>query len=281
MTFAVMLSVVACYTLCAFNDKYAVSKARLTGAELSFIMSAGTIFFLLILMPFMKAEVHITPMALLPVALITLCKYVEFSVLPKILFCMTPFELKGWVGLTLFMSYFTDVVFYGTAPSLFGIMFILVTLAGLALVARADRSEINYREIWMFLVLYLLAKFGYGLTMRTTKDILPNNITLILALTVLMFISFARIKTKDMISRPEGMKGVLIVAAAKLPNALGMLGENYTASRSLANYSFIQPLILISLFIAALTDKKRSLPLMSKIGGVVIACGVVGFQLMK
>lgn len=281
MTFAVMLGVVGLYTICAFNDKYAVSKAKFTGAELTFIMAAATAVFLLMFMPVMKPEVHITPKAAIPVLLITFSKYVEFAVLPKILDCMTPFELKGWVGLTLFMSYFTDVLFYGTPLSFLGILFIIVTIGGLMLVARADRTEIDYRKIWYWLVFYIAAKFGYGLIMRMTADILPNNMTLFFALILLALVSFLQIRPKEMFARPEGKKGVLIVAAAKLPNALGLLGENYTASRSLANYSFIQPLILISLFIAALMDKNRKLPLMSKIGGVVIACGVVGFQFLK
>ncbi len=38
-----MTAVVAMYTICSLNDKYAVSKAKLNGSQLTFLMAAGTI----------------------------------------------------------------------------------------------------------------------------------------------------------------------------------------------------------------------------------------------
>ena len=47
-----MTAVVAMYTICSLNDKYAVSKAKLNGSQLTFLMAAGTIPFLALLLPF-------------------------------------------------------------------------------------------------------------------------------------------------------------------------------------------------------------------------------------
>ncbi|MBR4554025.1 MAG: hypothetical protein IKO27_00360 [Ruminococcus sp.] len=276
-----MLMVVFCYTLCALNDKYAVSRAKLDRSELMFLMAAGTSVFLLFVLPFMETDFVWSWKILIPIALITLCKYTEFSVLPAILDGMSPFRLKSWVGLTLFMSYFTDVFFYGTALSAAGLIFVAVTFAGLALAAKADGRSTNYRRIWFRLLLYIVSKFGYGLAMRTTVHIFPNVLTLLAALIILVLISLPRISFKRMLAKPEGKKGVIIVLAAKLPNTLGLLGENYTAARSLSNYSFIQPLILISLFVLAIADRKSKLPPPALIGGAVTVAGIVGFQIFK
>ena len=42
-----MLAVVACYTICSLSDKYAVSKLKMNGSTLTFIMAAATAFFML------------------------------------------------------------------------------------------------------------------------------------------------------------------------------------------------------------------------------------------
>ena len=38
-----MLAVVACYTICSLSDKYAVSKLKMNGSTLTFIMAAATV----------------------------------------------------------------------------------------------------------------------------------------------------------------------------------------------------------------------------------------------
>ena len=47
-----MLAVVACYTICSLSDKYAVSKLKMNGSTLTFIMAAATAFFMLAYLPF-------------------------------------------------------------------------------------------------------------------------------------------------------------------------------------------------------------------------------------
>ena len=276
-----MLLVVFCYTLCSLNDKYAVSRCMYDRHELMFLMAAGTVVFLGCTLPFYDLSFEWSPKIILPVAGITFIKYTEFAVLPTILREMSPFRLKSWVGLTLFISYFTDVIFYDTDLSALCLLFIVITFAGLAAAARADRRSTDYKKIWLHLAVYILMKYGYGLVMRSTGSILPNTLTLFFSLIIIAVISFCFVDVKKMLSKPEGKKGALIVLLAKLPNTGGLLGENYTAARSLSNYSFIQPLILVVLFILTLLDRKHKLPALSLIGGAVTVAGIVGFQIVK
>ena len=276
-----MLMVVACYTLCSLNDKYAVSRACYDRHELMFLMAAGTVVFLGFTLPFSELSFEWSPKILIPIALAAACKYTEFAVLPTILREMTPFQLKSWVGLTLFMSYFTDVLFYDSSLSVLCLLFITVTLAGLFTASQADKKSTRYGKIWLHLIVYVFTKYGYGLIMRSTKSILPNTLTLFIALTLLAVISLSQISVRKMLAKPEGKKGAFIVLIAKLPNTAGLLGENYTASRSLSNYSFIQPLILIALFITALADRRSRLSRQSIVGGLLTVAGIIGFQLGK
>lgn len=70
----------------------------------------------------------------------------------------------------------------------------------------------------------------------------------------------------------------LLVILARIPNTAGMIMENAVITISLANYSLIQPMILVALFIIGLIRREAA----SKeniIGGMLAIAGVLGFQL--
>ena len=70
----------------------------------------------------------------------------------------------------------------------------------------------------------------------------------------------------------------LLVILARIPNTAGMIMENAVITISLANYSLIQPMILVTLFVIGLIRREAA----SKeniIGGVLAIAGVLGFQL--
>ncbi|MDE5859184.1 MAG: hypothetical protein K2H23_02150, partial [Oscillospiraceae bacterium] len=108
----IMLMVVAMYTICSLNDKYAVSKAKMNGAQLTFLMAAGTVPFLTMTLQFSDRTFTLSLPTFLFIFLTAASKLLEFSTGARILEQMSVFELKAWLGLTLFMSYFTDIVMY-------------------------------------------------------------------------------------------------------------------------------------------------------------------------
>ncbi|MGN1100566.1 MAG: hypothetical protein ACI4RG_00110, partial [Huintestinicola sp.] len=246
-----MITVVALYSITSLNDKYAVSKCKYSGSQLTFLMAAGTVFFLLFTLPFSDMHFTLSPMSFLFIGLIVLSKYLEFGMSAKILTEMSVFELKAWLGLTLFMSYFTDVFLYGQDIMGLKILCIIVTAAGLVLIAREGRRQVDYKKIVLPLVLYLLAKFSYGFIMKAAESYISSTMTLLCALVILALIMLPAAKPLQIPKEsPEGLKGMLIVLACKLPNALGLLCENRIAAESLTNYSFIQPMILIVMFVS-------------------------------
>ena len=74
------------------------------------------------------------------------------------------------------------------------------------------------------------------------------------------------------------MKGVAIVVGCKLPNALGLMGENAVAATSLANYSFIQPMILLVALIIGLFSKEQKPSPLNIAGSIICTAGILGFQ---
>ncbi len=275
-----MLTVVALYTICSLNDKYAVSKAKYNGSQLTFLMAAGTLPFLALTLPFSDLTFTLTIPTIIFILLTALSKYLEFDMSAKILEQMSAFELKAWLGLCLFASYFTDIIMYGDKLSILKLFFIAVTVIGLILIAKSGKAQVNYRKIVLPLVLYLAAKFGYGFIMKAAEDYISSTLTLFFALIILAVVLIPSAKPlKIAADSPEGKKGVLIVVLCKLPNALGLLGENAVAAESLTNYAFIQPMILVVIFFTALFNKNEKLSGWNLAGSIACVAGILGFQI--
>lgn len=47
---------------------------------------------------------------ILAVLLVAMCKMLEFQMSARVLKQLSAFELKAWLGITLFASYFTDIL---------------------------------------------------------------------------------------------------------------------------------------------------------------------------
>ena len=170
-----MLAVVGLYTICSLNDKYAVSKAKYNGSQLTFLMAAGTVPFLLLLLPFSDRTVTADWRAVLFVLLIALSKYLEFDMSAKILKYMSAFELKAWVGILLFVSYFTDVMIYSQKISAVKLLCIALTMAGLVMIAVSGREKVDYKKIALPMILYLAARFIYGFVMNAAEGIIRES----------------------------------------------------------------------------------------------------------
>lgn len=274
-----MVTVVALYTVCSLSDKYAVSKAKYNGAQLTFLMAAGTVPFLLMTLPFSDRTLTFTFQALAAVLGIALSKYLEFDMSAKILVEMSLFELKAWLGLTLFMSYFTDLIMGVETLNALRLVCIAVTAGGLVMIAVTGGHKVNYKAIAIPLVLYIASRFMYGFVMTAASEYISSTMTLLFALIVLALVMIPAAKPLSIAKNsPEGKKGVFIVLLCKLPNALGLLGENAIAAASLTDFAFIQPMILVVIFVIGFFKKETRPSGLNLVGSVLCTAGILGFQ---
>ncbi|MBE6901500.1 MAG: hypothetical protein E7478_03415 [Ruminococcaceae bacterium] len=272
-----MLAVTACYTTTSLSDKYAVSEAKFTGNEFTFLMCSSMSVFLLFALPFQELHFQLTWQSFAAILLIALCKLLEFQMSALVLKQLSAFELKAWLGVTLFASYVTDI-FYGADMRLLKLFCIAVTVVGLVFIARSGKEgKIEYRKIAVPLVLYLAAKYGYGLVIKAFTPYISPTMQLLPALVLIAIIMFFMIKPSEIVKKNK--QGALKVILARIPNVIGMLLENAVISISLANYSFIQPMILVALFFIGLIRKERCSKL-NLIGSVICVIGVVLFQIV-
>ncbi|MDE5741076.1 MAG: hypothetical protein K2H90_01340 [Oscillospiraceae bacterium] len=275
--FVMMLGVTACYTITSFSDKYAVSKAKFSGNDFTFLMCSSLAFFTALTLPFQDIYFTVTWQSFAAILLIAVCKMLEFQMNALVLKQLSAFELKAWIGVTLFASYITDV-FFGADINAYKILCIAVTVVGLALIVRSGReNKIEYRKIAVPLVFYLIAKYGYGLIIRTFTPFASPTMQFMPALALVALIMLAKVKPSEIFK--NNRKGALNVILARIPNTIGMLLENAVIAVSLANYSFIQPMILISLFVIGIIRRERYSAL-NLAGSIICIAGVVIFQLI-
>ncbi|MDE7278325.1 MAG: hypothetical protein K2N26_01180, partial [Oscillospiraceae bacterium] len=134
--FALMFGVTVCYTITSFSDKYAVSKAKFSGDEFTFLMCSSLSVFTLLSLPFQDIYFTLTWQSFAAILLIAVCKIFEFQMNAIVLRQLSAFELKAWIGVTLFVSYLTDVI-YCAELSMLKLLCIAATVTGLALIVRS------------------------------------------------------------------------------------------------------------------------------------------------
>ena len=276
--FVMMLAAAACYTTTSLSDKYAVSEAKLGGNEFTFLMCSSLAVFTALTLPFQKIYFTLTWLSFAAILLIAICKMLEFQMNALVLKQLSAFELKAWIGVTLFASYITDI-FFGASINAYKILCIAVTVVGLALIVRSGRdNKIEYRKIAVPLVFYLISKYGYGLIIKTFTPFVSPTMQFMPALALVALIMLTRVKPSEIFrNNPKGAANVIL---ARIPNTAGMLLENAVIAVSLANYSFIQPMILVSLFIIGIIRKERYSAL-NLAGSIICIAGVIAFQLIK
>lgn len=270
-----MLAVTACYTICSLNDKYAAAKANLSGDEFTFLMCSSMSVFLALSLPFQNLSFSLTWQSFLAISLVAVCKMFEFRMSARVLKQLSAFELKAWLGITLFASYFTDILF-GSELNIIKLICIFATAAGLVFIARSSNGGVNYKQIILPLVLYLVSKYGYGLIIRSFSPYASSTMQLLPAMVIISLIMLPRVHIRELIK--NNRSGVVKVVLARIPNTLGMLLENAVVSISLANYSFIQPMILVTLFVIGLIRREKRSRL-NLIGSIICIVGIVAFQL--
>lgn len=272
-----MLAVMVCYTITSLSDKYAVSEAKFTGNEFTFLMCSSMSVFLAFTLPFQELRFTLTWQSFAAILLIAACKMLEFQMSALVLKQLSAFELKAWLGVTLFVSYITDVL-YGADLHILKLLCIALTVLGLVFIAKSGRDgKIEYRKIAVPLVLYLAAKYGYGLVIKAFTPYISPTVQLLPALVIIAIIMLFRIKPSEIMKKNK--IGALKVILARIPNAAGMLLENAVIAISLANYSFIQPMILVSLFLIGIL-RKESHSKLNLVGSVICVAGVVMFQIL-
>lgn len=270
-----MLAVTACYTICSLNDKYAAAKANLSGDEFTFLMCSSMSVFLALSLPFQNLSFSLTWQSFLAISLVVVCKMLEFQMSARVLKQLSAFELKAWLGITLFASYFTDILF-GSELNIIKLICIFATAAGLIFIARSSKGGVNYKQIILPLALYLVSKYGYGLIIRSFSPYASSTMQLLPAMVIISLIMLPRVHISELIK--NNRSGVVKVVLARIPNTLGMLLENAVISISLANYSFIQPMILVTLFVIGLIRREKRSRL-NLIGSIICIVGIVAFQL--
>ena len=272
-----MLGVTACYTTTSLTDRYAAHDAKISGNDFTFLMCASMSVFVACSLPLQEIRFELVWQSFAAVLLVALCKYLEFDMSMIVMKELSAFELKAWLGVNMFVSYLTEVI--GGEPLRFTRLgCIALTAVGLVLIVRSDKKEKpDYRKILLPLILYMMSKYGYSIVIKGFSPYVSSTMQLLPALVLITLVTLIKARPAKIFR--ENKKGAIVVIAARLPNTAGTLLENAVIAISITSYSFIQPMILVTLFlIGFVRNKERSAKEM--IGSVVCIVGIVLFALL-
>lgn len=207
-----MIITVICYTVCSLNDKYTVSKAKFNGNEFTFLMASATSFFMLFALPMSEIYFAFSWQSFLAVLLVVIIKWLEFQCSARVLTELSAFELKAWLGITLFFSYITDLMM-GSKVLWLKFLFIGITAVGLFFIAQAGRKEqVQYRKIILPLIVYLAVKFGYGVTVRLSKPYVNSTLLLFIGFIILtLILLFIGLIRKERYSRKSLIGSIICI----------------------------------------------------------------------
>lgn len=117
-------------------------------------MCSSMSVFLAISLPFQEIRFSLVWQSFAAVVLVAICKMLEFQMSAFVLKQLSAFELKAWMGITLFASYFADILFCAELNVL-KIFCIIATVIGLVFIARSSNDgKANYKQIIIPLVLF-------------------------------------------------------------------------------------------------------------------------------
>ncbi|MCC8068246.1 MAG: hypothetical protein LIO71_00535 [Ruminococcus sp.] len=272
-----MLCVVVSYTFCSYSDKYFISKAKMSSNTFTFFLSLSMLIFMGMYLP-LDFYIYPTVETIVLLGLFTLCKILEFKLTAYTLTELSAFELKAWLGLGVFISYFYDVMFNGVSFSMISVTFIAMTVIGLFLITIDGSKKINYKKISLGLVGVVFAKSGYGIVIHRLKDTCSSTLAMCIAffLICLGMLTFYN-PIAEFKRQP---KDIAKLSAVRIVNTIGSLIENYVAQMSVISYSLIQPLILILMFIINIVKHEKT-SYKGIIGGIVCIIGIISLQLSR
>lgn len=272
-----MLAVAGCYTITSLGDKYAVAKDNVKRNEFTFLMCASMAVFVLVTLPFTKVYGEFSWQTVLGIVLVALCKLGEYQASALVLVEISAFELKAWLAINLFFSYFVDIL-YGEFVNFIKIICIVVTTIGLFLVVKSgEAGKKNYKKIIVPLVIYLASKLGYGLVIKHFSEYCSSSIILICGLAIVALIMLLKVNPVRVVRDNRKAAGRIIIL--RIPNAAGMLMENALIAISITSYSFVQPMILVALFAIGLFRKEHCSKL-NIIGSILCLASIVIFQII-
>jgi hypothetical protein len=236
----------------------------------------------------------------------------EFYMAAVSLSVLSAFEVKAWLGLALFLSYASDCLFFGEGVSAAKLACLPIACLGLMLIASGDSADSTVDKsekrrslikILPALVLYIISKYAYGLIMRMGEPYLTKNTGLfisMIALTLIMGVVIFPKKRKSKgdydsekllkrlyLSRERACdcdydrykKMLGIVFITRLPNIAGLLAENVLIGMSLTLYSFVQPLILVTLFFISVIKRER-FTRKNLIGSILCIASIFAFEII-
>ncbi|MFG6326373.1 MAG: hypothetical protein K1W00_05950 [Lachnospiraceae bacterium] len=241
---------VAFYSITAFGDKYISARLKCSAGEYTFIVSAATVFWLALCLPFTGWNLQLNRQSVLLLVFLTVWKVIEFYTTAVLLKDMEPYELKAWLGINVVLSYGINLWEGKSSFKISMLVLAAALITGIYLII-TSREEKKISKNIAVCLLYIFSKFMYGMHMGDMSEYGNSAAILIIVLSIVAVLQLPRLKIREL---PEKRK-LLPALMSRLTNASGLITEAEAAVANIFFYTLIQPLQLFVLFVISLITR--------------------------
>lgn len=274
-----LLITALCYTICTILDKHSISQYGLKGANYTFLIATASSVWMLPTLFLTEMRFTFSIGSLLTILFLIIDKIAEFVTSAAVLNKLSGFETKAWLGTAMFLSYFTDILFFHESFEGFKILCILIVCGCLVIMVKDGKStdQYRYQGIRGLLILYILSKYFYGLIIKAGSSYISPTAGVYAAMVIITAIYFFKADIPGLMK--EKRTGSVTIFLTRIPNIVGLVCENLLISTSLTMYSMVQPTILALLLVWSFVQHENTSRI-SMIGGVICLIAVFSFRLI-
>lgn len=275
---AYLLITALCYTICTISDKHSISRYGLKGINYTFLIAASSGICMLPTLFLTEMRFTLSIGSVLTVLLLFIDKIAEFITSAAVLDKLSGFETKAWLGTAMFLTYFTDILFFQETFAQFKLLCILIVCGCLVMMVKDGKNtdRTRYQGIRILLVLYILSKYFYGIIIKVGSRYISPTAGVYAAMVLVAVVCFFKADVSGLVK--EKHAGSMTVFLTRIPNVVGLVCENLLIGTSLTMYSMVQPTILALLLIWSFIRRENTSRI-SMIGGTICLIAVFAFRL--
>lgn len=202
-----------------------------------------------------------------------LLRYGKLTAIVSTVEKLVPYESEAYMCLGIILAYITDSVTGIKSFTYWGVLSILLAVAGVFLIADV---KLQIKKLRINLIIRLVCDVGLGYITRFALMFFSNSLYILILNAIIVLICFHRYKLS---SYKENFPVIKLVLIQQFWGFICLFLGNIAAQQSVTAYAFIRPITLAFCVLTAfITKKEERTPKIKDLGAVALIIGGIYLQ---